>query len=92
MDSSPGLDVVDLPRPLKPAKRRQPRTVPQRLLIRALERNGFYLARSQRELIYSHAEFGGCVRVPNHQRDIRNGTLAKICELVRKLTGEDLNL
>ena len=90
---SPGLAVAALPRDHTTAKRRtQQRTVKQRHLIRALERSGFHLVRSKRELIYTHTKFGGCVSVPNHQRDIRNKTLANIRSLARKLTGADLDL
>ncbi len=69
------------------------RTCKRRELIRALKREGFYLARSGGPHdVFVHGECGGNIPVPRHARDIPNGTLAKILRAVKSISGEDLEV
>jgi predicted RNA binding protein YcfA (HicA-like mRNA interferase family) len=81
-------------RRLRPTRvRNYYRTCSQRELLRALKRAGFYRARSRGpHEVFVHSEFGGSILVPKHQKDIANGTLAKILRAVKAITGEDLDV
>jgi hypothetical protein len=42
--------------------------------------------------VFVHSKFGGNIPVPRHQKDIANGTLAKILRAVKAITGKDLEI
>ena len=59
-------------------------------LIRTLKRNGFYIDHQRGSHIYlKHPDRTGLVCVPNHNRDIKKGTLHSILKQA-DMTIEDL--
>ncbi len=61
--------------------------------MRAMGRAGFFISRSNGDhFIFENPSFGGCVPVPKHKPTIANGTFASICQRVKAITGEDLDI